>query len=566
MNNNIQEDKTLVNEIGLIIKESAELDNVPVLLFSIYKEHFLKALPSEIEEIPDKYTIETARKSAFGEVMKVCEEQDTYQDTSLAEFIQKEDFSNFRIVSDTEGWIMYKSDLGYWQVLSSDRELKKHVNYLLNDFRKKMKILIPEKERTVRLNTAVLSLGSAHKEKSVISKLSSLSKELKTEDLDKSTSEYFLCKNGVIDVRSGKLLDFSPDFYFGSPGLNGTYRPGVESDVLDSIFSSLDNESDKYLRRLIGAAFLGIKSDRLTVLQGSGSNGKSVILNLLNAVGGGYVKVIDSALLREDSSYHTAELSGVNLAIIEEVGSVLDMQKIKAIADTETITAREIYKSPCRFTNKVAMFTTTNDLPELANVATYNNSINRRLSLIKFEKEYSYNPRGNQLLADPGIIEAIEKRDEDLFSATINLIVDKARSYLEDKTILHSERPEKVEKATDAWINSQSPSAEILSMLEGVPEGEEDSHCLPLIQLVHLVKATGVLGTKNVSAQTVRSIIEEDLKKVFPKVYIKDGGSRIPVKAEISNYHIADNKLNSTHSKTRGVLMFGCKIKEEFRE
>ena len=170
-----------------------------------------------------------------------------------------------------------------------------------------------------------------------------------------SNPNFLGVKNGVIDLETGALRKGQPDDYI-STILPLDYVPGptdIPVAFLHDLFNG-DQDTISYIQRLLGYAITGHTSEQIwTIWTGSGSNGKSLLLNTLEEL----FKPIWVTMPREclfDSGRrqgegvptpHLVPLIGKRIGSREEKApdAVLNEELIKTVTGQSCITARGCY-------------------------------------------------------------------------------------------------------------------------------------------------------------------------------------------------------------------------------
>lgn len=205
------------------------------------------------------------------------------------------------------------------------------------------------------------------------------------------------CLNGVIDLKTGKLLPHDRK-YLMSKNAHITYDPKASCPTWISFLESImkDEEGNvkdeliQFLQKAIGYTLTGDISEQVVFfLWGTGRNGKSTFINIVKEILGDYGKQTNSDTFTSKAN----EGSGINNDIARLVGSRFvsaveseDGQKlseslIKQLTGGEPIMARFLRKEFFEFTPEFKIFFTTNHKPI---VKGDDEGIWRRIRLIPF--------------------------------------------------------------------------------------------------------------------------------------------------------------------------------------
>jgi putative DNA primase/helicase len=206
----------------------------------------------------------------------------------------------------------------------------------------------------------------------------------------------FNCSNGVLDLKNGKLYPHDKDYMM-------TKLSNVDFDknascpnwttFLESIFKCTDGSTDyeviEFMQRAIGYSLTGDISEQVMFfLFGSGRNGKSTFLNVVQNLLGDYAKQTNSDTFikkNNDSSINNdvARLFGSRFvsAVESEDGQKLSESLVKQITGGEKILARFLRQEFFEFEPEFKVFFTTNHKPIIHGI---DEGIWRRVKLIPF--------------------------------------------------------------------------------------------------------------------------------------------------------------------------------------
>lgn len=212
---------------------------------------------------------------------------------------------------------------------------------------------------------------------------------VKTEDIP--LQEYIInLKNTRLDLRTGKTLPFDPaviDFC----RIPVNYNPDAYCADLDKTLNKVfnhDREVIDLFEEMVG--YMLIKNCRFRkgfLFYGSGSNGKSTILNLLKKfIGEDNCSTIEIEKLSDP--FKTAELENKLANIGDDINrkDIVDTGTIKKLFTGESVTVERKYQPPFTLKNYAKMIFSCNEIPRIAD-KTY--GMYSRLMLIPFTAKFT---------------------------------------------------------------------------------------------------------------------------------------------------------------------------------
>ncbi len=203
--------------------------------------------------------------------------------------------------------------------------------------------------------------------------------------------EYIInLKNGRLDVRTNKLLDFDPEV-IDFARIPVTYDPNAYSADLDKMLNKVfkhDREVIDLFEEMVG--YILIKNARFRkgfLLYGSGSNGKSTVLNLLKKfIGEENLSTVE--LKKLSDPFLTAELEHKLANIGDDIDpkEITDTGTIKKLFTGESMTVQRKYQDPFILKNYAKMIFSCNQLPRILDKSQ---GMYSRLMLIPFTATFS---------------------------------------------------------------------------------------------------------------------------------------------------------------------------------
>ena len=198
-------------------------------------------------------------------------------------------------------------------------------------------------------------------------------------------------QNGTINLETGHMEPHDPSMLC-SRIASIDYRPNDECPLFLKFIDQItcgDQELADWLQTFFGYCMTGNTSEQLfTVFYGSGSNGKSVLVNVISHIMGSYAleSPADTVLLKRTPSGNSNDLArirGARLATVRETnqGKRLDESLVKSLTGGDRITARFLHKEFFEFVPVAKWILFTNHKPSIQGG---DEGIWRRLRLIPF--------------------------------------------------------------------------------------------------------------------------------------------------------------------------------------
>jgi putative DNA primase/helicase len=227
-------------------------------------------------------------------------------------------------------------------------------------------------------------------------------------------STLFPVANGVVDLKTGKLIDGHPDQYMRNHSdveYHGLNVPAPTWDDLEQkVFCGNEPLIDYFRRAIVGTCALGYSYKDLYIAYGpGGDNGKSVLFDTLTGVLGGFATtfpvetLLDSGQIKNAGSASPEMLKfyGKRCASTSEAEQKhrFSMAKVKQICSGgDRVSARELYaKKDVEFRITHTTIVHTNFLPKAAG---NDKAFYRRAKILRFGAQFV--PPGGSTPIDPG--------------------------------------------------------------------------------------------------------------------------------------------------------------------
>jgi putative DNA primase/helicase len=285
-----------------------------------------------------------------------------------------------------------------------------------------------------------------------------------------NTDKYlFAVKNGIVDLKTGELLDNTPEHLITrrSP-IN--YVPRARSKLFDNFLkqSVPDDELREYLQLICGYTLTGsTDEDAFFYLYGRPATGKTTFSEALHHVMGSYAMTADTSSFMRDSqrtgsgpSEDLARLVGSRLVTMGEVEQHerLASALVSRITGGDAITARVLYGKTFEYHPQFKLWIAANELPRIAGTRS---GIWRRVKIISFDQQVPLKKR------DPLLRHKIKEPEaaEAILAWMVEGAVKWRRQYDEGHTLI--EPVEVTEQVTEYQRESDHVSAFAAEAIEG---------------------------------------------------------------------------------------------------
>ncbi len=224
------------------------------------------------------------------------------------------------------------------------------------------------------------------------------------------------CQNGTIDLKTGKLLPFNPKDYITricSTPYDANKDIPLWTSLLDKV-SGGDEAVKRYMQKAFGYALTGdISEQAMFLLYGTGSNGKSTMLNIFAELLDGYAQSTssDTFMQKKNESVNNdiARLKGARFvsAIEMEEGKRMAESLIKSMTGGDKLVTRFLYGEFFEYVPQFKVFLAVNHKPIIRDTTK---SIWRRIKLMEFTNTFTEQERDKNFPAKimatemPGIL------------------------------------------------------------------------------------------------------------------------------------------------------------------
>lgn len=236
-------------------------------------------------------------------------------------------------------------------------------------------------------------------EKAMIKHLSSLTKarrlevmaylQLQAQKKDLAPVNYIAFKNGIFDLNTWQLQDFTPDIIIKNK-IPVDYVPVSYCEITDKTLNKIA-VNDKRLRLILEEIFGYVMFRRnelgkAFILTGDGANGKSSYLKIVKKlVGNENASSLDLKELGQ--RFKTAELFGKLANIGDDISNeyIKDNSEFKKLTTGETINVERKGRDPFDFNNYAKLIFSANKMPRINDTS---NGLTRRLMFVPFKAHF----------------------------------------------------------------------------------------------------------------------------------------------------------------------------------
>lgn len=192
-------------------------------------------------------------------------------------------------------------------------------------------------------------------------------------------------KNGVVDLKTGRLLIGRPDLYI-TRRAPVDYQEGLKNDrweIFLKFATNGDEEFEAWLQRAVGYTITGMNNlDVLFLLYGPPGTGKNTFIETVMLALGidDYSFSMDSNILSDEGGnsnstdlYHWAELRGRRMVLVDELpdSGRLKENGVKKLTGSSAITARSPGEKPFTFKSQAKLWISTNHRPIITDDAMW---------------------------------------------------------------------------------------------------------------------------------------------------------------------------------------------------
>lgn len=260
-----------------------------------------------------------------------------------------------------------------------------------------------------KLNKIKDNLQDINYKKKIVEECKYIFLDQKFEEKLDSNPNLIGCKNGVYDLCAGVFRDGRYDDFISFCTKND-YKKFSENMPYFKEFNEFMNQIQpvnqvrEYLEILTASCVSGeTKEEKIPILTGSGSNGKSVFIDIIKESLGDYYIPCDISLITRkrgqsnQTSPEKVKMKGKRFGVFQEAdeGEKINVGILKEMTGGDTIIARDLFKGAkqmIEFKPQLKFFLTCNQLPT---VPSTDDGTWRRIRVIPFNSKFINNPTKN---------------------------------------------------------------------------------------------------------------------------------------------------------------------------
>ena len=206
-----------------------------------------------------------------------------------------------------------------------------------------------------------------------------------------SQSDYWLnVKNGRLDLRT-KMLHPHSAKYVDFERINATYDPSAKDPAVDTILKRVfcgDTELMTLFQQIMGYSLLkNTRFQQAFFLTGSGSNGKSTILQMVKTLFTHH-NTASLSLTDLEDKFKVAELENKLINIGDDISNtpIRDTGKFKKLVSGEGVMVERKNQRPFELINYSTFWFSANKMP---NFADKSDGMQRRITILPFAAKFS---------------------------------------------------------------------------------------------------------------------------------------------------------------------------------
>lgn len=285
---------------------------------------------------------------------------------------------------------------------------------------------------------------------------------------EKPPLNYIPVENGWYDLEKDELVDPKPQ-YFAINHIPVKYNPEAKCPGIKKLMNDVLRDSDvKLMQELLGfTIYRDYKFEKAFMFKGSGANGKSTVLEVIEAFLGENNIANPSLQKLGSSEYASAQLFGKLASIHADLSdkAVKNTGEFKMLTGDDLIHARRIYEEPFKFRNYATLIFSANKLPQTYDTT---DAFFRRWVVLDFPYKFTSDPDDGNKMVDTDLPESILTEEE--LSGLFNWALEGLKRILDNNGFsdTHSRKAVKYQ-----WLAETQPLQ--IYFEEGLIEKQEAS-------------------------------------------------------------------------------------------
>jgi len=231
-------------------------------------------------------------------------------------------------------------------------------------------------------------------------------------------------KNGLLNIKTFEFSPHTPDF-LSTLQIPVSYDPNAKSELWNRVIKEdLYEEDIQVLQESFGyALFPDNRAQKMFILVGAGSNGKSLVLHVLETLLGkdNVSHIAPQTLVTNDFALSVLQDKLANIYADLPNLPMQSVGKLKALVSGDTITADKKFKDQFDIQNRTKFYFSANQLPKVAD-DTY--AFYRRVIIVNFPNTF------DETKADPDLFEKLT--DEKELSGILNWALEGLKRLMQN--------------------------------------------------------------------------------------------------------------------------------------
>lgn len=239
----------------------------------------------------------------------------------------------------------------------------------------------------------------------------------------KPATNYVCVRNGLLNLKTFNLVEHSQEV-FCTVQIPVRYNPKASCEKFRAFLSSVccsDVELERLVQEMMGYCLCShVKAQKMFLLTGAGSNGKSTFLEILRLLVGGDQNVSSVSLGDLGKKFERSQIvdKALNVSSENHVKD-LDAQSLKACTSGDSMQFERKFEQPFTYRPFAKLVFAVNDLPDVSDTS---HGFARRVVLIPFNQVFTNTASSSsakRLKADLDILKKITPEMEGIFAFAV---------------------------------------------------------------------------------------------------------------------------------------------------